>query len=125
MLVWFLIHTKRLNVPNIILCIILFVVAISINPIAQIYLFEPLDTHLNYQWHYRAKEIGLIGKTFDDIMQLYGNPICEWTETPRHVSGEGPAGTRGLLIAAPGCNGAWGFVDAAMIITAAGIALGG
>jgi hypothetical protein len=88
MLLWFLVHTKRFNVPNFILWFLVFSFAILINPISQVVLLEPLDTHLNYQWYDRAQKMGIVGMTPDEIRHLFGNPIREWTETPRILNSD-------------------------------------
>ena len=70
-------------------------VVVLANPLHQPIFLESLDTRLNYRWRDRAAEMGIIGKTPDEIWHLLGKPSYEWTETPRTVDRTGKVTWRG------------------------------
>jgi hypothetical protein len=68
---------------------VICLVVVFANPLHQPIFLESLDTHMNYRWRDRAKEMGIVGKTPDEIRQLLGKPSYEWTETPRTIDRSG------------------------------------
>ena len=80
---------KRWTRRRIAVVAVLSLIAILFNPFVQAAFLEPLDTKLNYQWRDRAEHLNIIGKTPEEIRNLFGSPHYEWTETPHIVNREG------------------------------------
>jgi len=64
-------------------------VIVLVNPFQQPIFLESLDTYVNNQWGERAAHLKIVGKTPNEIQRLFGNPTCEWTETPRTLDRAG------------------------------------
>ncbi len=68
---------------------VICLVVVFANPLHQPIFLESLDTHMNYRWRDRAEQMGIVGKTPDEIRHLLGKPSYEWTETPRTIDRSG------------------------------------
>ena len=64
-------------------------VVVLANPLHQPIFLESLDTHMNYRWRDRAEQMGIVGKTPDEIRHLFGKPSYERTVTPRMIDRSG------------------------------------
>ncbi len=68
---------------------VICLVVVFANPLHQPIFLESFDTHMNYRWRDRAEEMGIVGKTPDEIRHLLGKPSYEWTVTPRTIDRSG------------------------------------
>lgn len=68
---------------------VICLVAPLANPLHQPIFLESLDTRMNYRWRDKAEQMGIVGKTSDEILYLLGKPSYEWTETPRMIDRSG------------------------------------
>lgn len=73
----------------------LLLVVVFGNPIHQPIFLESLDTHVNNRWRDKAEQLGVVGKTPNEVRQLLGKPSYEWTETPRVLDATGKTIWRG------------------------------
>ena len=65
------------------------------NPYHQPIFLESLDSYVNYRWRDKAEQLGIVGKTPEEIRTLFGKPSRQWTETPRILDATGKETWRG------------------------------
>ena len=67
----------------------LCLIVVLANPFHQPIFLEAIDTRANYRWRDRAEQMGIVGKTPEEIRRLIGKPSYEWTETPKTIDRTG------------------------------------
>jgi hypothetical protein len=70
------------------LCLII----VFLNPLQQPIFLEKYDTYMNYQWRDKAIRLNIIGKTPEEIVQIFGRPHRLWPGAPITIDRSGKDG---------------------------------